>query len=173
MCAARQNAACLSLPTCAFPQTYMNPAHANGDGNVVTVGGGHGVDDGELYKDMAGTPVTSTPPSYAVIDEPGLAPSCAAINEPGRASQGAPHPTPCPVFRARMCTRPPWLVAARRRPGAHGACQELGTRTVPCLMCMPLHGWARAPCVFVGCGVLTAAACTALALFFSPPGAQR
>jgi len=125
----------------------MNPAHANGDGNVVTVGGGHGVDDGELYKDMAGTPVTSTPPSYAVIDEPGLAPSCAAINEPGRASQGAPHPTPCPVFRARI--------------------------TVPCLMCMPLHGWARAPCVFVGCGVLTAAACTALALFFSPPGAQR
>ena len=84
-------------------QTYNNPAYTNSDGSVVAAGGGHGVDDGELYKDMAGTPGASTTPSYAVIDEPGVAPSYAVIDEPDAASQGAPHPAPCPVFRVSMC----------------------------------------------------------------------
>ena len=84
-------------------QTYNNPAYTNSDGSVVAAGGGHGVDDGELYKDMAGTPGSSTTPSYAVIDEPGVAPSYEVIDEPDAASQGAPHPAPCPVFRVSMC----------------------------------------------------------------------
>ena len=76
----------------------------NSDGSVLSAGSGHGIDDVELYKDTAGAPGTNTTPSYAIINEPGVAPYYEVMYEPDTASQGALHPAPCPVFRVSMGT---------------------------------------------------------------------